>query len=80
MNSAGTLGGLFSSILMENQLSKGGAPTYDIFLKFFIILETILCLVLMFVMHYYKDISKWKVYVILSLIGLGQNAYIPFGV
>ena len=57
MNSAGTSGGLFSSILMENQLSKGGAPTYDIFLKFFIILETILCLVLMFVMHYYKDIS-----------------------
>ena len=57
MSSAGTSGGLFSSILMENQLLKRGAPTYDIFLKFFIILETILCLVLMFVMHYYKDIS-----------------------
>ena len=57
MNSAGTLGGIISSILMENQLSIGGAPKYDIFLKFFIILETILCLVLMFVMNYYKDIS-----------------------
>ena len=36
MNSAGTLGGIISSILMENQLSIGGAPKYDIFLKFFI--------------------------------------------
>ena len=38
MNSAGTLGGIISSILMENQLSIGGAPKYDIFLKFFIYL------------------------------------------
>ena len=53
MNSAGTLGGIISSILMDNQ---NGSPMYDLFLKFFIILETILCLVLMFVMKYYKDI------------------------
>ena len=53
MNSAGTLGGIISSILMDNQ---NGSPMYDLFIKFFIILETILCLFLMFAMRYYKDI------------------------
>lgn len=79
MNAAGTVGGIISSIIMENELKKGGIPKYDLFLKSFIILETVLCLVLMVIMIYYKNLASWAIYLISALIGLGQNAFIPFG-
>lgn len=38
-----------------------------------------MCVVLIIVMIFYKEVSHWIMYVITSLIGLGQSAYIPFG-
>ncbi|KRX07330.1 Major facilitator superfamily domain, general substrate transporter [Pseudocohnilembus persalinus] len=80
MNSAGTVGGLLSSFYIEKQLNNKQIPKYDFFIKVFSTISFLLLIVFTIENYFDKEgKNKFLVYLILTLIGLGFNGFVPIG-
>ncbi len=87
MNVSGAVGAVAASIIMERELTrksnsateKGIPPNYDLYTKIFIGVSYALSILLTVLM----SLNTWQLpmpltYILCTLIGLGQNAAIPF--
>lgn len=77
MNIVGCAGGLVASLLIDRQLQQKKIPNYDFSLKLLSCITFCTILALSFILQFDPGISKWVLYVVAGVLGLGFNSFVP---